>query len=69
MKIRIPKEMYDKISDYALANDITFDEAILLCFKLGEAVEATSMEPSVIAMGSKQPWSPQYEPKIGRAHV
>ena len=57
MKIRIPKEMYDKISDYALANDMTFDEAILLCFKLGEAVEATSM-----AMGSKQPSSPQYEP-------
>ena len=57
MKIRIPKEMYDKISDYALANDMTFDEAILLCFKLGEAVEATGM-----AMGSKQPWSPQYEP-------
>ena len=34
MKIRIPKEMYDKISDYALENDLTFDEALLRCFKL-----------------------------------
>ena len=59
MKIRIPKEMYDKISNWALENDMTFDEAILLCFKLGEAVEATSLTGY---MGSKQPWSPQYEP-------
>tara|TARA_Y100000401_G_C8322581_1_gene226300 strand:- start:1411 stop:1605 length:195 start_codon:yes stop_codon:yes gene_type:complete len=57
MKIRIPKEMYDKISNWALENDMTFDEAILLCFKIGEAVETTH------AMGAMQPtWSPQYEP-------
>tara|TARA_R100001510_G_scaffold57769_1_gene67617 strand:- start:1936 stop:2100 length:165 start_codon:yes stop_codon:yes gene_type:complete len=36
MKIRIPKEMYDKISDYALENDITFDEALLRCFRMDE---------------------------------
>ena len=52
MKIRIPKEMYDKISDWALENDMTFDEAILLCFKIGEAVETTGMQSNA--------WSPQY---------
>ena len=57
MKIRIPKEMYDKISDYALANDMTFDEAILLCFKLGEAVSNTP-----ITQTAKPAWGKQYEP-------
>ena len=57
MKIRIPKEMYDKISNWALENDMTFDEAILHCFKIGEAFEATDVR------GAMQPaWSPQYEP-------
>mgnify|MGYP001388389797 CR=1 FL=1 len=55
MKIRIPKEMYDKISNWALENDMTFDEAILLCFKIGEAVEATDANKAM-------QWSTQYQP-------
>ena len=45
MKIRIPKEMYDKISDYALENDITFDEALLRCFKMDEQDQARNWTP------------------------
>ena len=57
MKIRIPKEMYDKISEYALANDMTFDEAIVLCFKIGETVSNTP-----ITQTAKPAWGKQYEP-------
>jgi CO dehydrogenase/acetyl-CoA synthase beta subunit len=45
MKIRIPKEMYDKISDYALENDITFDEALLRCFKIDEQNQLRNWTP------------------------
>jgi hypothetical protein len=38
MKIRVTKIMYDGISKYALENDITFDEALLCLFTLGEDV-------------------------------
>jgi len=45
MKIRIPKEMYDKISDYALANDITFDEALLRCVKVSDQNHTSNWTP------------------------
>jgi hypothetical protein len=34
MKVRIPKSIYNDLSDFAERCDITLDEAIVICFKI-----------------------------------
>ena len=57
MKIRIPKKMYDEISEFALENDMTFDEAIVLCFRVGEMISNPSMQTQTPSLFGKN-----YEP-------
>ena len=47
IKIRITKEMFDSIADFALQNDMTFDEAVTECMLIGKKIDEAGLSEDV----------------------
>jgi len=47
MKIQISEQMWRDINDWAIINDMTFDEAVEYIFRLGFLIEDNGLEDDV----------------------